>query len=126
LRVVWAAVIITLFGDPSRLSPVWFGYPRDKACNVLTVRALRHCVHGVVNELVYRSDMLGPSLGTGCETVAPRERRNRTGTLTAARSWLWIWRMVCVCRFYAGTQKISCKWASIFWKTTCLVFVPAL
>jgi hypothetical protein len=32
-----AAVIKRLFGDPFRLSPVWFGYIVEKACNVLTV-----------------------------------------------------------------------------------------
>ena len=32
-----AAVIKRLFGDPFRLSPVWFGYIVKKSCNVLTV-----------------------------------------------------------------------------------------
>ena len=36
-------------------------------------------MHGVVSELACRSEMLGPSLGTGGEIVAPRERRNSNG-----------------------------------------------
>jgi hypothetical protein len=36
-----------------------------------------------VNELACRSEMLGPTLGTGGEIVAPRERRNFNGSALA-------------------------------------------
>src|SRR3954451_21113879 len=70
-----AARIKKLFIDPSRLSPLWFGYIVDKACNILTIAwtfTSWPCVYGVVSELACRSEMLGPSLGIGGEIVAPR------------------------------------------------------
>src|SRR5687768_8510759 len=74
------AVPILLFGDPLRLSPVWFGYTRDKACNVLTL-GWENC--GLVGEHACRRDMLGPSLRFGGELVVPHEGRRSNGSALA-------------------------------------------